>query len=76
MIGGDADMERWVFRVGCIMMGWTTVEAALALHTSTGTIVKLEAGELDEILDGDVVERAKRVFRNHRLAIRPYQSAT
>lgn len=64
-------MERWAFKVGNILMGWSPVEAAIALGTSVGTIMKLEDGQLDEVLQGDVVERAQVAFQEHKLAIYP-----
>lgn len=64
-------MERWAFRTGCILMGWRPVDAAIELGTSLGTIMKLEEGDLDELLEGKVIERAKNVFRSHKIAIYP-----
>ena len=43
-------------------MGWSDLEAALALDTTLGTITKIQSGDLDEILTGTVIERAKKEF--------------
>ena len=55
-------MHRWQFKVCCILMGWSDLEAALALNTTLGTITKLQSGDLDEILTGAVIESAKKEF--------------
>ncbi|MGA0543224.1 hypothetical protein JWJ88_14500 [Paracoccus methylovorus] len=67
-------MERWAFKTGCILMGWSPVEAAIELRTSIETITKLENGPLDEVLAGDVVGRAKSIFRGQKLAIYPRET--
>ena len=67
----DLSMQRWEFRAGCILMGWSAVEAALELRTSIGTIMKLEDGPLDEVIDHEVAKRAQAVFRKNQLAIAP-----
>ena len=64
-------MPRWEFRAGLILMGWGPVEAALELGTSPGTIMGLEEGDPDEELRGPLIERAREVFEDRGLAIRP-----
>ena len=64
-------MPRWEFRSGLILLVWGPVEAALELGTSSGTVMALEEGAIDERLDGEVVERARMAFEARGLAIQP-----
>ncbi|SDK68157.1 hypothetical protein [Aliiruegeria lutimaris] len=62
-------MKRWEFKVGCTLLGWCPVEAAMELDTSPGTILKHLEGELDAELQGKVIENATKVFQRKRLSI-------
>ena len=66
-------MHRWEFRAGLILMGWGPVEAALEFGTSPGTIMELERGDPNAVLEGPLIERAREVFKVRRLAIRPVE---
>lgn len=69
-------MERWAFKTGCILMGWGPVEAAIELRTSIDTIMKLEEGPMDDVLAGEVVRRARDIFRAQKLAIYPRETTS